>query len=346
MQALILAGGKGTRLRPLTMHTPKPIVPIANQPFLLYQLELLKRADVRDVILSLSYQPQKIEDKLGDGSDFNVRVSYAVEASPLGTAGAYRNAASMISETTVVFNGDVLTDIDMNDVIRFHREQQAAATIVLAPVENPTAYGLVETEKDGRVRRFLEKPSPEEVTCNTINAGIYILEPRVLDYVPEGEPFMFEYGVFPQLLERKEPFFAYIWRGYWRDIGTASSYLQANLDVIAGRINLLEPTPSPPGEKFDATAEIQPPSAVDSSCTLKAGAKLINSVVSRNCYIEERARIENSVVRGGTRIGAGSIVQNSVIGKGCHIGRAVEIRNAVLGDKSVMTDYSSVDDGS
>lgn len=342
MQALILAGGKGTRLRPLTMHTPKPIVPIANQPFLLYQLELLKRADVRDVILSLSYQPQKIEDKVGDGTDFNVRVSYAVEASPLGTAGAYRNAASLISETTVVFNGDVLTDIDLNDVIRFHRERQAVATIVLAPVPNPTAYGLVETEKDGRVRRFLEKPKPEEVTCDTINAGIYILEPRVLDYVPEGEQFMFEYGVFPQLLDRKEPFFAYIWRGYWRDIGTASSYLQANLDVIAGRVKLLEPPSAERGEKFDATANIEAPSAVDPSCTLKAGAQIINSVVSRNCYIEERARIENSVVRGGTRIGAGSTVRGAVIGKGCHIGRAVEINCAVLGDKSVMSDYSQI----
>ena len=344
MQALILAGGKGTRLRPLTMHTPKPIVPIANQPFLLYQLELLKRADVRDVILSLSYQPHKIEEKLGDGSDYNVRISYAVEASPLGTAGAYRNAASLISETTVVFNGDVLTDIDMNDVIRFHRERQAAATIVLTPVPNPTAYGLVETDKkDGRVRRFLEKPKPEEVTCDTINAGIYILEPRVLDYVPEGEPFMFEYGVFPQLLEREEPFFAYVWRGYWRDIGTASSYLAANLDVIAGRVKLLAPLASERGEKFDATAEIEPPSVVDPSCTLKAGAQIINSVVSRNCYIEERARIENSVVRGGTRIGAGSTVQGAVIGKGCHIGRAVELGSGtVLGDKSVVSDYSQV----
>ncbi len=345
MQALILAGGKGTRLRPLTMHTPKPIVPIANQPFLLYQLELLKRADVRDVILSLSYQPQKIEDKIGDGTDFSVHVSYTVEASPLGTAGAYRNAASLIRETTVVFNGDVLTDIDLNEVIRFHRERQAAATIVLTPVPNPTAYGLVETEKDGRVRRFLEKPKLEEVTCNTINAGIYILEPRVLDYVPEGEPFMFEYGVFPQLLERKEPFFGYIWQGYWRDIGTASSYLEANMDVIAGRVRLLELPTTERGEKFDATAEISAPSTVDPSCTLKAGVQIINSVVSRNCYVEERARIENSVVRGGTRIGAGSTVQGAVIGKGCHIGRAVEIKGAVLGDKSVVTDYSNVGDG-
>lgn len=342
MQALILAGGKGTRLRPLTMHTPKPIVPIANQPFLLYQLELLKRADVRDVILSLSYQPQKIEDKIGDGTDYNVRVSYAVEASPLGTAGAYRNAASLISETTVVFNGDVLTDIDMNEVIRSHRERQAAATIVLAPVPNPTAYGLVETDKDGRVRRFLEKPKPEEVTCDTINAGIYILEPRVLDYVPEGEPFMFEYGVFPKLLEHNEPFYSYIWSGYWRDIGTASSYLQANLDVIAGRVQLLPAQSAERGEKFDQTAEIERPAVVDSSCTLKAGVSIANSVISRNCYIEERARIENCVVRAGTRVGAGSFIQGAVIGKGCHIGRSVEIRRAVLGDKSVLTDYSQI----
>lgn len=342
MQALILAGGKGTRLRPLTMHTPKPIVPIANKPFLLYQLELLKRADVRDVILSLSYQPQKIEDKIGDGTDYNVRVSYAVEASPLGTAGAYRNAASMISETTVVFNGDVLTDIDMNEVIRGHRERQAAATIVLAPVPNPTAYGLVETDKDGRVRRFLEKPKPEEVTCDTINAGIYILEPRVLDYVPEGEPFMFEYGVFPKLLEHNEPFYSYVWRGYWRDIGTASSFLQANLDVIAGRVELLPPTPPQRGEKFDESAEVEPPAVVDPGCTLKAGVRIVNSVISRNCYIEERARIENCVIRAGTRIGAGSSIRGTVIGKGCHIGRSVEIKAAVLGDKSVVTDYSQI----
>src|SRR5215210_1601946 len=251
MQAFILAGGKGTRLRPLTMHTPKPIVPIANRPFLLYQLELLKRADVRDVILSLSYQPQKIEDRLGDGTDYGVKIQYTVEASPLGTAGAYRNAAGLIRETTIVFNGDVLTDIDLNDVIAFHRERRAAATIVLAPVPNPTAYGLVETGDQGRVRGFLEKPKPEEVTCDTINAGIYILEPKVLDYIPENEPFMFEYGVFPQLLKNKEAFFGYIWRGYWRDIGTAPSYWQANMDVLADRVKLLDRLPGKRGEKLD-----------------------------------------------------------------------------------------------
>jgi len=341
MQALILAGGKGTRLRPLTMHTPKPIVPIANRPFLLYQLELLRRADVRDVILSLSYQPQKIEDKLGDGTDHDVRISYTVEASPLGTAGAYRHAAGLIRETTVVFNGDVLTDIDLNEVIRLHRERNATATIVLTPVPNPTAYGLVETDAESRVRRFLEKPKPEEVTCDTINAGIYILEPHVLDYIPEGEPFMFEYGVFPQLLEKGEPFYAYVWRGYWRDIGTSASYWQANMDVLEGRVNLLASWPDERGEKFDPAAEIDASSIVDLTCTLKAGVQVINSVISRNCYIEERARIENSVVRSGSRIGAGATLSGAIVGKSCHIGRAVTVgANAVLGDKTVLTDYS------
>src|SRR5918912_4152980 len=163
MQALILAGGKGTRLRPLTMHTPKPIVPIANRPLLVYQLELLRRAEVRNVILSLSYQPQKIEDKLLDGTDHHVRISYTVEASPLGTAGAFRNAAGLILETTVVLNGHILTDIDLSEVIERHREREAAATIVLAPVVDPTEYGLVETDDDGRVKRFVEKPSPAEI---------------------------------------------------------------------------------------------------------------------------------------------------------------------------------------
>lgn len=343
MQSLILAGGKGTRLRPLTMHTPKPIMSIANIPFLLYQLELLKRADVHDCILSLSYQPQKIEDKMGDGTLFGMRLNYTVETSPLGTAGAYRHAEQLIRESTIIFNGDVLTDIDLMDVVKFHREKNAVATIVLTPVENPTAYGLVETAEDGRIKRFLEKPKPEEVTCNTINAGIYILEPKVLDYIPEGESFMFEYGVFPALLKNNEPFYAYTYNGYWRDIGTSASYLQANLDVLSGKVKILPPAANERGEKVDAAAEIDSLSVVDPSCTVKAGAQIINSVISRNCYIAEKAHIENSVVRGGTRIETAAQVRNAIIGKGCHLGRSTVIADgSVLGDKSVVTDYSQI----
>ncbi|MBV9959159.1 MAG: nucleotidyltransferase family protein, partial [Acidobacteria bacterium] len=162
MQALILAGGKGTRLRPLTVYTPKPVVPICNRPFLLYQIDTLRRAGITDITLSLSYQPHKIEQQLGDGSEFGVHLRYTTEPQPMGTAGAYKYAEDLIREPTVVFNGDILTDLDLKAVIREHDERGATATIVLTPVENPSAYGLVETEPDGRVRRFLEKPKAEE----------------------------------------------------------------------------------------------------------------------------------------------------------------------------------------
>ena len=164
MQALILAGGKGTRLRPLTVYTPKPVVPICNRPFLLYQIDTLRRAGVTDITLSLSYQPHKIEQQLGDGSDFGVKITYTVEPQPMGTAGAYKFAEDLIREPTVVFNGDIVTDLDLKAVIRQHDERKAAATIVLAPVENPSAYGLVETHEDGRVKRFLEKPKADEIS--------------------------------------------------------------------------------------------------------------------------------------------------------------------------------------
>src|SRR5688572_25656576 len=177
MQALILAGGKGTRLRPLTVYTPKPVVPVCNRPFLLYQLDTLRRAGVTDVTLSLSYQPHKIEQQLGDGSDYGVKISYAVEPQPLGTAGAYKFAADLIREPTVVFNGDIVTDLDLRAVISEHDARGALATVVLAPVENPTAYGVVEAGADGRVTRFAEKPGADEVRVNTINAGTYVLDP-------------------------------------------------------------------------------------------------------------------------------------------------------------------------
>src|SRR3989440_3233428 len=194
MQALILAGGKGTRLRPLTVYTPKPIVPICNRPFLLYQIDTLRRAGVTDITLSLSYQPEKIEQQLGDGSNFGVKLKYTVEPQPMGTAGAYKFAEDLIREPTVVFNGDILTDLDLKTVIRQHKDRQAMATIVLTPVEDASMYGVVETDGVGRVLRCLEKPKPEETSCRNINAGTYVVEPSVLDLIPKGENYSFEYG--------------------------------------------------------------------------------------------------------------------------------------------------------
>jgi NDP-sugar pyrophosphorylase family protein len=343
MQSLILAGGKGTRLRPLTIHTPKPVVPIVNRPFLLYQIDLLKRAGVKDVTLSLSYQPRKIEEILADGQDYGVRIRYAVEASPLGTAGAYKNAQEHLAQATVVFNGDIFTDLDLAAVIAYHREKKAAATIVLAPVENPSAYGLVETEADGRVRRFLEKPKPEEITCNTINAGVYVLEPHILDYIPEGEPFSFEYQLFPAILAAGEPFYAYTWMGYWIDIGAPARYLQAHSDLLGGKLTSYEvqrPSVPPPGE--GEALQVDALSVIDPSCTLKPGVEIINSVLGPNCLVEERARIEDSVVWAGTRVGSTSLIRRSILCKGVIVGRNSTVEGAVLGDKSSLTDYTAV----
>ncbi len=349
MQALILAGGEGTRLRPLTIYTPKPVVPIVNRPFLFYQIDLLKRAGIEEITLSLSYKPDKISDIFGDGEDYGVKIYYAVEASPLGTGGAYKNAEEHLSQTAVVFNGDVLTDIDIAKVLAFHREKQAAATIVLTPVENPSAYGLVETESDGRVRRFLEKPKPEEITCNTINAGIYVLEPHILNYIPKDEKYSFEYQLFPTLLQNNEPFFAYTMSDYWLDIGTPQRYWQANDDLINGRLKSFEVERKPVETSTTSAlsteaepAKIDALSVIDPSCQIKPGVEIINSVLGSNCVIEERAKIENSVVLSGARVGKAAEIRNSIIGKSAIIGRNSKVDGATLGDKSSLTDYSIV----
>jgi mannose-1-phosphate guanylyltransferase len=333
MQALILAGGKGTRLRPLTVYTPKPVVPICNRPFLLYQLDTLRRAGIKDITLSLSYQPHKIEQQLGDGTQFGVKLSYTTEPQPMGTAGAYKFAEDLIREPTVVFNGDILSQ---------HQERKATATIVLAPVENPSAYGLVETEGDGRVRRFLEKPKAEEIVVNTINAGTYVLEPGVLDLIPAGENYSFEYGLFPDLLRRGEKFYAHVPREtYWIDIGTPTRYLRVHLDMLAGRVRGLD-LKQRRGDFEQAThSEVDDLSLVADGCVLKPGVQVVNSVLGEGVHLEEKARVENSVVWAHTRVGAGAVVSGAIVGRGCHVGRAAQVgAGAVLGDKTNLTDYT------
>lgn len=343
MQAVILAGGKGTRLRPLTIHTPKPIVPVVNRPFLFYQIDLLTPPGIKNLVLCLSYQPRKIEDLLGDGSRFGLRITYLVEASPLGTAGAFKNAEEYIHGTTVVFNGDILADVDLEQVIAQHQSTQAAATIVVTPRENPAGYGVVEAAPDGRVTRFVEKPQRQEVRSNLINAGIYVLEPTVLKHIPEGRPFSFEYDFFPALLAREEAFYAFRHEGYWLDIGTPQGYWQGNLDVLNGRLRSHAPERPTPGEKVDATARLDERSHVDPSCVIKAQAQIRNSIIGPNCFIEEKAVIEDSVIWSATRVSADAEVRRCVIGKSCHIGRSAVLVGAVLGDKSVVTDYSQLE---
>jgi mannose-1-phosphate guanylyltransferase len=340
MKGLILAGGKGTRLRPLTLNTPKPIVPVANEPFLLYQLDLLLSGGIDEVILSLSYQPRKIEDLLKDGADYGIHIRYAVEGTPLGTGGAFKNAEEHIDSTTVVFNGDVLTGLDLSAVIAQHKKTGAVATIVLTPVENPSAYGLVETAADGSVQRFIEKPGPDEITCNTINAGVYVLEPSVLRHMPKGEPYSFERGLFPTLLENKESVQSFILDKYWIDIGTPKKYLEVHHDILAGRFQ---------SRRIPAMAVCASPSMVegnsiiDTDVTIRPGARITNSVIGRNCKIEEGARVIDSVIWAGTTLDADSHVEGAILGKGCYVGRNAVLRpGVVLGDKTVVTDFSQL----
>jgi mannose-1-phosphate guanylyltransferase len=350
MKAILLAGGKGTRLRPLTIHTPKPIVPIFGRPFLNYQIDLVRKLpEIDEVILSLNYQPRRIEEVFGHGDGLGVKVSYVVEPTPLGTGGAVKYAGGEIDETVVVFNGDVMTQVDLRAVLQLHRERRAKATIVLTPVENPTAYGLVETDADGNVRRFLEKPAADEITCDTINAGIYILEPETFDRIPKDTAWSIERSYFPSLVERGETFVAYVYRGYWIDIGTPEKYVQVHRDIMDHRFSAppFEGTPLrftlvSPDARIEEGATVEGPCFVDEGVIVKAGARIAPySVLGRQCHIEEDARIDASIVWANTRVGRDAVVRQSILGRHCHVGRnSILDGGIVLGDKSAVTDYS------
>jgi NDP-sugar pyrophosphorylase family protein len=350
MKAILLAGGKGTRLRPLTVHTPKPIVPILNRPFLYYQIDLLRQVpEIDEVILSLNYQPRRIEEIFGDGDGLGMRVRYVVEPVPLGTGGAVRYAGDSLTDSVVVFNGDVLTNVDLGALLRLHRARKAKATIVLVPVDNPRAYGLVETEPDGSIRRFLEKPGEDEITCNTINAGIYVLEPDTFDRIPKDTAWSIERSYFPSLIERGETFVAHVHDGYWIDIGTPAKYMQVHRDIMDGRY------PAPPFEggprprswvdasaKVDDGVELHGPCFIDEGVVVKAGARVLPySVIGRQTHVDEGAVIDASIIWPNGWIGRDAIVRASILGRNCHVGRSAAIETSVLlGDKTVITDYS------
>ena len=350
MKAILLAGGKGSRLRPLTMHTPKPIVPIFNRPFLHYQIDLLRRVpEIDEIILSLNYQPQRIEEILGDGSALGVTMRYVVEPAPLGTAGAVKYASGNLAESVVVFNGDVLTQIDLAAVIRLHRQREARATIVLTPVENPSAYGLVETDPEGNVRRFVEKPGADRITTNHINAGIYVLEPDSFDRIPSDVPWSIERSYFPSLVERGDTFVAYTYDGYWIDIGTPEKYTQVHRDIMDGRyatapfLNLPAPRISvAPDARIEDGATVEGPCFIDEGVLIKSGARIgPYSVIGRQTQVDEDASIEGAIVWPNCRVGREASVHNAIMGQHCHLGRNVRVADGtVLGDRTTLTDYT------
>ena len=350
MKAILLAGGQGTRLRPLTLNTPKPIVPIFGRPFLHYQIDrILQVPEIDEIVLSLNYQPERIEAVFGDGSSLGTRISYVVEPAPLGTAGGIKFASRDIRHTIVVFNGDVLTQIDVAAVIAMHRARNATATIVLTPVENPAAYGLVETDAGGNILRFIEKPDPAQITTNYINAGIYVLEPSTFDRIPDGVPWSIERKYFPSLVERRETFVAYPYDGYWIDIGTPEKYLQVHHDILAGRFRAAPFRDEPaPRAWVSPRAHVSPGATVESPCfigdgvTVEAGARVGPlSVIGRNARVEAKAVVEGAIVWPECIVGPGATVQHAIAGRGCRLGASATVGpGAVLGDTTHLTDFT------
>ena len=238
MKAVIMAGGEGTRLRPLTSNQPKPMMPVANRPMMEHIVELLKKHGFDDIVVTVAFQANAIRTYFGNGSEFGVRMVYATEENPLGTAGSVRNAMDELDEPFLVISGDVVTDIDLAAVVDFHRDKKALATIGLKAMENPLEFGIVITREDGSIERFLEKPTWGQVFSDTINTGIYVLQPEIFDYIEPDKPVDFSSDVFPRLLDDGMPLFGYVAEGYWEDVGTLDAYIKAHQDVLDAQVGL------------------------------------------------------------------------------------------------------------
>ncbi|MBD2177103.1 NDP-sugar synthase [Pseudanabaena sp. FACHB-1998] len=306
MQAVIIAGGKGTRLRPLTYGCPKPMLPLVDRPFLEWMINRCREADVCDILLNVQYQSRQVIDYFGDGDRFGVKIRYVEESTPLDTAGAIKLAEPYFTgESLIVFNADILTNLDLKALIKFHKDTQADATLTLTRVEDITPFGLVEINSQNQVQAFREKPNAQQAVefltqgINTINAGTYVLEPKIFDIYPTGEPLSFERKVFPNVLERGLKMMGFVWDGYWMDMGTPEKYFQAQVDVLAGEV---------PFDFGDRAEEKQAGVWVAKSASIAEEA-----VLESPCYIGEYTALgKDAHIPSQTLIGANSLINKQV----------------------------------
>lgn len=336
MKAVIMAGGEGSRLRPLTCGLPKPLVPVLNRPIMHYIINLLKKHRFSDIGVTLQYMPEEIRNHFGNGSEYGVSLSYYVEETPLGTAGSVKNAASFLDRTFMVISGDALTDFDLSRAMEFHREKGSMATLVLTRVAIPLEYGVVITGRDGKVARFLEKPGWGEVFSDTVNTGIYILEPEVLDYIPPGQKFDFSKDLFPLLLREGKPLFGAVLDGYWCDIGDLVQYLQAHFDFLSGAVNLAIPAPQVrPGVFAEENVVIHDSTGIEGPVYLGSG-----TVIGKGTRVEQY-----SVLGSGCTIQDGVSIKRSVLWNNVFAGPGVSLRGAVLGSRVQVHSGSSIYEG-
>ncbi len=352
MKALILVGGKATRLLPLTCNIPKAMVPVLNIPFLEHVIRHLSRHQVADIVLAQGHLAPPVEGYFGDGRRFGVRLTYVVEDTPRGTAGAIKNAERYLDDTFLVLNGDIFTDLDIMAMLDFHRARKAKATIALTPVEDPTAYGLIETGDRNKVTRFLEKPSWDEVTTNMINAGTYILEPDVLAQIPPEAQISIERETFPLLLSQEEPVYAYSSDSYWMDMGTPEKYLQLHRDLLNGKCRQRILVPGEEvliGEYSDIhpEAQIEGTAVIGAHCAIGRGVRLVGPVViGDNSVIREDCVIEDSVIWNNARIGPGAHLKTAILGENCCFNSGSACQEAVLGDNVTVNSDCKLEPGS
>lgn len=330
MKAVIMAGGQGTRLRPLTSNQPKPMIPIANIPCMEHIVNLLKKHDFTDIVVTLQFMPEEIQDYFGDGSDWDVNISYSIEDAPAGTAGSVKMAEEHLDlqgERVLVISGDALTDADLTHLVNFHEEKGSEATMVLKSVENPLEFGIVILEEDGRISRFLEKPAWGQVFSDTVNTGIYLMESPVMDEIPAEGEYDFSKELFPKLLEAGRPLYGYVTDDYWEDIGTLEQYMKAQRDVLDGRMNGVRP----PGTRLRENIYVGRRAQVNDE-DLEGPV-----VIGDNVRIDEGARISPyTVIASNTVIGAGATVERSVIAEGSYIGEGAELIDTLIGRSSYV----------
>jgi len=338
MKAVILVGGLGTRLRPLTCNTPKPMIPLVNQPFIEHTIESLRDQGIDEVILAVQYLADRFRETLGDGSRLGVKLHIVEEPEPRGTAGAVKNIEHMLEGTTFILNGDVMTDLDLKAMLAFHRERESKLTIALTPVEDPTAFGLVETDAGGRIRRFLEKPRPEDVTTDMINAGTYIVEPELFRYVPPNQHYMFERGLFPVVLQTRDPMFGYPSRAYWTDVGKPSAYLEVHHDILIGKVRyqfrgqpIADRVWAGEGTEIDSSAQLVGPVVIGPGVHIARGARVIGpTVIGARSTIGPDATIEGAVLWDENVVEEGALLRSCVIGSGNRIGPKAHLANGTI----------------